>query len=273
MMQLLKAKFAMAIALSLVLSACQSLFSEPAMKTQRAEFVAPNYQISDNAQTKQRIASEQRLGLAWQRLRSGDAKSAEVEAKAVLKANPKSASALTLLAVLAERSGARADAGAYYKRAAEAAPTQGDVINNYGAWLCENSAPAESLVWFDRALAAPGYRNPESALANAGGCALKVGQYDRADRDLRRALSLAPKNAYALASMAQSEYHQKRYFEARAFTERRLDAAPATAAVLQLAADIEERLGDKAAASRYVQRLRAEFPNAVAANPGDKKAP
>lgn len=272
-MRLHKANFAMLIALSLVLSACQSLFSEPAMRTQRAEFVAPDYQVADNAQTKQRIASERRLNLAWQRLRSGDSKSAEVEAKAALKADPKSASALTLFAVLSERSGAKADAGAYYKRAAEAAPTHGDVINNYGAWLCENGAPAEALVWFDRALAAPGYRNPESALANAGGCALKVGQYDRADRDLRQALSLAPQNAYALASMAESEYHQKRYFQARAFTERRLDAAPANPAVLQLAADIEEKLGDKAAASRYVQRLRAEFPNVVAANPGDKTAP
>lgn len=268
-----KAKFAMLIALPLVLSACQSLFTEPAMKTQRAEFVAPNYDVADDSQTKQRIASERRLSLAWQRLQSGDAKSAEAEAKAALKANPKSVSALTLLAVLAERSGAKTDAGAYYRRAAEAAPAHGDVLNNYGAWLCENGSPAEALVWFDRALAAPGYRNPESALANAGGCALKVGQYDRADRDLRRALSLAPQNAYALASMAQSEYRQKRYFQARAFTERRLAAAPATAAVLQLAADTEEKLGDKAAASRYVQRLRAEFPSVVAANPGDKTAP
>lgn len=268
-----RAKFAMLFALPLVLGGCQSLFSEPAMKEQRAEFVAPNYNVADNAETKQRIAAERRLSLAWQRLQSGDAKSAEVEAKAALKANPRSASALTLLAVLAERNGAEAEAGAYYKRAAEVAPVNGDVLNNYGAWLCENGAPAEALVWFDRALTTPGYRSPESALANAGGCALKVGQYDRADRDLRRALSLAPQNARALASMAQSEYRQKRYFQARAFTERRLAAAPATAAVLQLAADIEEKLGDKAAASRYIQRLRAEFPSVVAANPGDKTAP
>ncbi|MET0655236.1 MAG: tetratricopeptide repeat protein, partial [Pseudoxanthomonas sp.] len=133
--------------------------------------------------------------------------------------------------------------------------------------------PAESLVWFDRAISAPGYATPESALANAGGCALKTGQYERADRDLRNALSISPRNAYALASRAESEYRQGRYFEARAFTERRLAAAPASPAVLQLAADIEEKLGDKAAASRYVQRLRAEFPEVVTANPGEKLRP
>ncbi|RYG09061.1 MAG: tetratricopeptide repeat protein, partial [Burkholderiales bacterium] len=190
-----------------------------------------------------------------------------------LKASPNSAGALTLLAIIADNKGAAAEAGTYYKRAAEAAPSQGGVMNNYGAWLCGNGFPAEALVWFDRAVGAPGYNTPEFALANAGGCALKTGQYDRAERDLRKALSIAPRNAYALASMAESEYRQNRYFEARAFTERRLSAAPANAAVLQLAAQIEEKLGDRAAASRYVQRLRAEFPNVVAANPGDKTRP
>ena len=81
---------------------------------------------------------------------------------------------------------------------------------------------------------------------------------------------LDPDNPYALASMADNEYRQGRYFEARAFTERRLAAAPANATVLQLAADVEEKLGDKAAASRYVQRLRAEFPDVVTADPWGK---
>ncbi|MET0717061.1 MAG: type IV pilus biogenesis/stability protein PilW [Pseudoxanthomonas sp.] len=248
-------------------------FMEPSVKTQGAEWVAPEYHVSDDAATTRRMASERRLSLVQQRLQSGDLKSAEAEAKAALKADPSSADALTFLAVIAARKGAETEAGGYYKRAAEAAPKQGGVLNNYGAWLCANGFPAESLVWFDRAISAPGYATPESALANAGGCALKTGQYERADRDLRNALSISPRNAYALASRAESEYRQGRYFEARAFTERRLAAAPASPAVLQLAADIEEKLGDKAAASRYVQRLRAEFPEVVTANPGEKLRP
>ena len=259
---------------SLLLSAgCSKMPFKNAREIPASADRVGDYIVGDSEATRKRLATQDRLNLASQRLRSGDLNAAEREVRTVLKTDANSVDGHTLMAVLQSQRGDVAQAGIHYKRAAELAPNQGGALNNYGAWLCENGAPAESLVWFDRALAAPGYRNPESALANAGGCALKVGQYDRADRDLRRALSLAPKNAYALASMAQSEYHQKRYFEARAFTERRLDAAPATAAVLQLAADIEERLGDKAAASRYVQRLRAEFPSAVAANPGDKKAP
>jgi type IV pilus assembly protein PilF len=270
-MQLRSVAFA-ALVLLPSLTAC-SAFMVPAVKEQRAEYVAPDYHVADDAKTTKRMAAERRLSLAEQRLNAGDLKTAEVEAAAALKANPSSADALTLLGVIADRKGAKTQAGDYFKRAAEAAPGKGGVLNNYGAWLCGNGLPAESLVWFDRALAAPGYGTPESALANAGGCALKTGQYERADRDLRKALSIAPQNAYALASMSESEYRQGRYFEARAFTERRLAAAPASAAVLQLAADIEEKLGDKAAASRYVQRLRAEFPDVVAADPWGKTRP
>ena len=174
-----------------------------------------------------------------------------------------------MLGVIASRRGDAARAGSHYRRAAELGPERGEALNNYGAWLCANGYPAEALVWFDRAVAAPGYGSPSSALGNAGGCALKSGQRERADRDLRRALEMEPDNAYALASMAEYQYGQGRFFEARAFAERRLAAAPADASVLQLAASIEEGLGDRAAASRYQQRLRAEFPQAANAQTGE----
>lgn len=263
-----------AVALAMLLTTgCARLnfFNKSSGTRKVTEQVARQYSVGDSAATTQRLAVRDRLNLAAQRFRSGDLDAAEREAKVALKASPDSADAHTLLAIIASQRGNAAQAGGYYKRAAELAPKQGGTLNNYGAWLCGNGFPAESLVWFDRAVAAPGYASPASALANAGGCALKTGQYERAGRDLRQALTLDPGNIYALASMAESEYHQNRYFEARAFTERRLAAAPANPAMLQLAADIEGKLGDKVAASRYVQRLRAEFPEAV--NPGEKTRP
>src|SRR3546814_19010004 len=72
--------------------------------------------------------------------------------------------------------------GGYYARAAELAPEQGTALNNYGAWLCGNGRAAESLAWFDRALAAPLYRPRPSALANAGSCAPHAGTNATADR-------------------------------------------------------------------------------------------
>ena len=105
-------------------------------------------------------------------------------------------------------------------------------------------------------------RQPEAsagALANAGDCAARAGQDPRAERDLRAALELDPGSVIALGAMAQLAYRRGDAFEARAFSQRRLAAGPADAAALQLASQIEQELGDRAAAERYMSRMRAEF--------------
>ncbi|RZZ90370.1 type IV pilus biogenesis/stability protein PilW [Pseudoxanthomonas winnipegensis] len=234
---------------------------------------ASDYHVSDDKATRKRIEESESLGMAEQRLRVGDLDTAERESNKVLRANPKSAAAHTILAIVDGARGDTKGAGEHYRQAAELAPQDGGMMNNYGAWLCANGYPAEALVWFDRAIAAPGYPTPAAALANAGGCALQTGQYERVERDLRKALALDPNNAYALLSMARNEHRIGHDMDARAFIERRIAAAPVDASVLQLAADIENRLGDKAAAERYRQRLRAEFPQAAAASPGDSARP
>lgn len=263
-----RSAIALAAMLVFLVTSCSRLtFVKPSGKRKGPQESVRTYDVSDSPAVKQRLASRDRLARATQRLHGGDVASAEIDAKAVLKADPGSADAHTLLAVVNDRRGQQAAAGDHYKRAAELAPSQGAALNNYGAWLCHEGFAAESLVWFDRAVAAPGYGTPESALANAGGCAVEAGQFERAQRDLRAALEIDPANAFALAAMAELEFRQGRHFEARAFSERRLAAGPATADVLQLAADIEAELGDRKAAGRYMQRLHAEFPTA-AAKPG-----
>ncbi|AKC85443.1 type IV pilus biogenesis/stability protein PilW [Pseudoxanthomonas suwonensis] len=254
---------------ALLLAACSKSPTVKPPKIKGSEQIAPDYRYSDSEQTKRRVQVRELLGLASQRFASGELAEAEKQANSALKLDPGAADAYTLLGAIAARRGNIAQAGEHYRRAAELASDRGEVLNNYGAWLCGNGYPAEALVWFDRALAVPGYRSPGAALANAGGCALKSGQRERAERDLRRALDIEPGNAYALASMAEYQYGQGRYFEARAFAERRLAAAPADASVLQLAARIEDRLGDRVAASRYQQRLRAEFPQAALVRTGE----
>ncbi len=147
-----------------------------------------------------------------------------------------------------------------------ARPTDGVHLNNYGAWLCGNGQPAESLAWFDRALADAGYPDRADALANAGRCALRAGQLPMAETRLRAALQLAPAHLVALASMAELAYGAGRDMEARAFSERRLAAAPPDRDALLLAARIEDRLGDAAAAAGYRQRL-ARLPSDSNARP------
>ncbi|QGL80134.1 type IV pilus biogenesis/stability protein PilW [Stenotrophomonas maltophilia] len=221
---------------------------------------APVYSVADPESVRREVRWRDLLTLATRDLQVGNLDAAERKVREALKLAPEAPDALVLQAGIDDRRGRTRQAGENFRKAAELAPQRGDVLNNYGAWLCQQGQPSESLVWFDRALQAPGYATPGEAQANAGSCALDAGQLERAERDLRAALVAAPANPVALESMAQLSFRQGRYMEARAFAERRIAAAPATRSVLQLASQIEARLGDRAASDRYLQRIRQEFP-------------
>lgn len=261
----------MAVAVLASAAGCSRLsFIKPSAERGRSEQVAPVYDVSGKRGSA-RADDNPRVHLlrGEQALREGRAADAEAEARKALRIDGGSELAHTLLALSLDRQGRTADAGEHYARAAELAPGSGAALNNYGSWLCLNGRAPEAMTWFDRALADRSYASPASALANAGACAVEGGQPARAERDLRAALRLDPVNAVALEALARHLYGLGEYFEARAFSQRRLDAAQASPAALLIASQIEDKLGDKAAAARYVQRLRSEFPHAPARLPGD----
>lgn len=228
--------------------------------------VAPSYEVRDDAQVRRLHEYQTQLALAGGDLQAGHLASAEKRARAASRLFPERVDAMMLLAAVASQRGESGQAGQWLQRAAERAPERGDVLNNYGAWLCQNGRASEALPWLDRAMLAPGYSSPEVAQSNAGACALQLGQRERAERDLRAALQRNPSDMQALESMARLSYEQGAFMDARAFAERRLAAAPATVSMLQLASQIETRLGDQRAAERYMQRIRQEFPQDAGTN-------
>jgi type IV pilus assembly protein PilF len=210
-----------------------------------------------------------RVQMAQQSLAKGDFAAAEREAKQALKLDSRSAGAYTVLAIVEDHVGNAAAAGQHYRRAADLAPNDGGMLNNYGTWLCRHGRAAESLAWFEQALASPGYQTPAVAGGNAGACAFQAGQTARAEQLLRQTLAVDPENQVALSAMTELEFKAGRTMAARAFSQRRLAAAPADPSALLLASQIEQKLGDRAAAEAYVRRLRAEFPDARGSESAD----
>lgn len=262
-------------ATALLASACSRLtFLRPDAGRGDSEQVAPTYELRGESRAERgRLAARRHVSAAEALLRQRDVDGAEGELRAALKQDGELPEAHTLLGVVEESRGRNAQAGVHYEQAALLAPRTGAMLNNYGAWLCANGRAAESLAWFDRALADPGYATRASALGNAGACAARAGQYGRVERDLRAALAQEPGNAVALAAMAEEQSRRGNHLEARAFVERRLAAAPATPEILGLAARIERSLGDNAAAARYVERLGREFPRSTNMQTGDSSKP
>lgn len=259
----------LAILVAFAVSACSRLsFVKPSAERGRYTQVAPDYSYSDSGDSRRRAQVRAHVAESGRALDAGDVDQAARAAEAAVKADRTSADALTMLALVEMVRGNREEAGRHYAAAARHAPNDGAAQNNYGAWLCREGRAAEAMEYFERALAAPGYPSPADALANAGACAEAAGRGERTEDYLRAALRLDPENSVALSAMAEYQYRSGRYFEARAFSQRRLAAAPASAEVLLLASQIEEKMGDMAAAERYRQRLGREFPHALRHNPG-----
>ncbi|MDQ3205260.1 MAG: type IV pilus biogenesis/stability protein PilW [Pseudomonadota bacterium] len=250
------------VAAVLTVSGCSRLsFVKPDLERKGYEQVAHQVVVKDNQEAKGAAGARIQVRRAQELLSGGDLDGASKAARAAIKADPQSGSAHTLLGAVFERLGRADAAGAHYLRATELAPGSGGVLNNYGAWVCGAGRAEESLQWFDRALGDRQYRTPAIALANAGACAEQAGLDARAERYLGSALDIDPDNPVALATVAERAFEAGDAFKARAFSERRLAAAPPTVKVLTLASQIEEKLGDRVAAAKYVQQMRAEFPN------------
>lgn len=253
-----------------VMSGCSRLsFIKPDYTRNDFRRTAAELDVTTDSRDRNAVAVRVSVQQGQLALTRGDLDGARRAAKQALATDPTSAAAHTLRAVVADRDGKPDLAGGHYRRAVELAPHVGGMHNNYGTWLCANGRADESLAWFEQALADRNYRTPAAAMANAGACAEKAGQGDRAVRYLEAALELEPDNPVALAAMAEHELRAGRAFHARAFSQRRLAVAPANASALLLASQIEQKLGDKQAAAGYVQRLRAEFPETSGSGTGD----
>lgn len=251
----------LAIAVMLASTACSRLsFVKPSLARRGMERTAPEVKMTPDSYDSPAAKARNLVQQGQVALSKGDVAEAEKAAGQAIKVAPDAASAHTLAAMVAERTGKSDKAEKHYRQAVDLAPNQGGMANNYGTWLCGNGRAKESLEWFDRAIADPSYRTPAIAMANSGACAADAGEDAHSARYLAGALDLDPENRVALGAMAEREFSAGNAFRARAFSERRLAAAPADRRSLVLASQIEEKLGDKEAAEGYVERLRAEFP-------------
>ncbi|HNV77850.1 MAG TPA: tetratricopeptide repeat protein [Thermomonas sp.] len=249
------------VAACLLASGCSKLERLTIIRpsAERGEYTktSPTYDVSGANARSRNTDPTQLLMSASDLYLKGDLAQAESLAQRALKAEPRSGDAHTLLGAIANARGQAAAAGVHYAKAVEIAPKTGIYANNYGTWLCANDQAMASLAWFDVAIADPAYPTRAAALANAGSCARQAGQLERAEASWRQALAFDPGNVAALSGMATLQFSRNQYLDARAFTERWLAAAPDDVDGLGLAIQVEQKLGDNAAASRYLSRLQA----------------
>lgn len=211
--------------------------------------------------TENQSAAEIQVKLGRGYMQQGQFEVAHQKLEAALELDPKSVDGHTLMAVLYERINRPKLSEKYYRRAVELDPEDGSTNNNFGAYLCGLGRHAEADVYFKRALDDPFYKTPETAASNAGVCAARAKNYALAEEYFRRSLKANPNDPGTLYEMALLSYRKEDFLRARAFMQRFEAAGQPDAAALDLAAQIEDRLGDSAAATKYRERLKTEFPD------------
>jgi len=199
------------------------------------------------------------LGLEY--LRQGKLELAKMKLDRSLELNKKQPQAHNYLAELLKQLGDMESAEEHYLSAVRYDGDNAMLLNNFGAFLCQQARIEESEKYFLRAAKLPHYRTPELAYENLALCSLQNGNKVKAEKYFRIALSVNPVLHKSLYQMAQLSYDEGAYMKARAFIER-FHAIGQSEQSLKLGMKIEQALGDEAAVDRYEKALSNKFSGA-----------
>jgi type IV pilus assembly protein PilF len=171
--------------------------------------------------------------------------------------------AFSMRALIYTSMGEMALAEENYQSALRLQPRNPDLSNNYGSFLCQSGRGPQGMAYFEAALKDPMYQSPIKAMVNAGSCALKMKQYDVAERYLKSAQGFAPDSPVINAGLAQVYYARRDISRAGDFINRMLEQSkPETlsADVLWLAIRVQRKLGEEAVATSLATQLRRRHP-------------
>lgn len=196
-------------------------------------------------------------------LKKGDFEIALEKVNKALDADWNYADAHTAAAFIYERLDKFDDANRHYRLAIELLPTDGGVYNNYGVFLCKQKKYAEAVTYFLKATEMPRYTTPAQAYENAGACARRIPDLEKAEEYLRKALASDPNLPVALYEMAAISFEKDKPLSVRAYLQRYAEVASHTAESLWLGLRVERKLGDLQAAAQYARLLQTKFPKSI----------
>lgn len=200
--------------------------------------------------------------LAMEYMRVQDYRLATASIEDALKSNAKNEMAWLVRAQIYQFLKVPDKARESFLKALSLKPGSAEINNNYGWFICSQmNNPAESLPYFDKALADPTYPNPHVANLNKGICSAKMGQFSLAEAYLERSLAAVPNFAPAFKELARTkmlagglndaDYYFRQY-------QSKVDMLQADD--LLLGWRLANALGNRQAAYEYEAQLRANFP-------------
>lgn len=214
---------------------------------------------SDKTEVDRRAAI--RLELASAYFERGQFSTALDEVKLSLAARPDQPLAHSLRGLIYAAMAEPRLAEESFRRALQLAPRDGDTMQKFGWFLCQQRRFDEADAMFVQALAQPQYRDTTRTLLAQGVCLARNSKWVPAEAALMRAYELDPSNPVTSFNLSDLLVRKGDLERAR-FHLQRLNSRPefVNAQTLWLAARVEHRLGNAVALRSLGQQLRERFP-------------
>lgn len=230
-----------------------------------AQQAAKTSREDDTARSETTRRAQIHTDLAAHYFTRGQFQVALTEVNDAIAIEPRHAPAYNVLALIQARLREEPQAEESFRKSIALAPNYSEVRNNYGLFLCQRKRYREALPHFDTALDNPLYNSPEKPLANAGLCAVHMGEAALAEGYLLRALARVPNQPTALLGMAEWHLAQGNAKAAQVPLRALLDMNEFRPQALWLAVRVERALGNREAEANYGLQLRRGHPESIEA--------
>ncbi|OSP13325.1 type IV pilus biogenesis/stability protein PilW [Vibrio alginolyticus] len=142
-----------------------------------------------------------------------------------------------------------------YKRSLRQHTKNGNVLNNYGTFLCKRGDFEKADQMFNRAIEQPYYYLIPASYENAAFCALKSQDKDKARYYFTRAIEHDPHRPKSILQLAKIEIDSGDYTEARIRLMRFNQMYGVKKPSLQLMIQLERAAGNEALEKKYQKQL------------------
>ncbi|EGR1064350.1 TPA: type IV pilus biogenesis/stability protein PilW [Vibrio cholerae] len=144
-----------------------------------------------------------------------------------------------------------------YRTALSEHPKNGNVLNNFGTFLCKQGEYDTADQYFRRAVEQPYYYLISASYENAGLCALKSGKTDNAREYFKRAIDHDPNRLLSILQLTKMEIEAGDYTPARLRLMDLNQRYGYQKASLTLLIELEKRAGNSALEQKYQTLLNS----------------
>lgn len=181
--------------------------------------------------------------------------------KSSIRHNPDNAKAHSVAGLIYQRQGLSQQAQGYFSKAIQLAPNDPAIRNNFGNYLCAERKYGAAEENFLIAANSPGNAQPDTALTNAGLCALRANESNRAKDFFSKAVQANSAQTIALYQLALMSQRNADAVTASGFLQHYLTHKSHSAKTLMLAANIESDLSNNESYRNLLQQLVRDFPD------------